>query len=315
MPEVVTLGESMMVLRSAAPGPLRYSDQFTRALGGAESNLAIGIVRQGNSCGWISRLGEDEVGQYICNTIRGEGVDVSHVAFDAAHPTGMYLKEQSVFGDPKVLYYRRGSAASQMKPSDLDEAYIRSARLLHVTGITPALSASCRETVFAAIEIARSAGVKVSFDPNMRFKLWSAAEAKPVLRDIAGKADIVLPGQAEGEMLLGVSDPAAIVKGLVSLGATLVAVKLGAEGALVATPAESHLIAPMSVNPVDTVGAGDAFAAVFLAGYLQGRSVPEMGRRACVAGAIVTRVFGDWEGIPTAAELDRLVQGEDGISR
>jgi 2-dehydro-3-deoxygluconokinase len=284
-------------------------------MGGAESNVAIGLVRLGRTAGWLSRLGEDEAGCFVLNTVRGEGVDTSRVTTDPGAPTGLYLKERSALGDPRVFYYRKGSAASRMTPLDLDEDYIRSARALHVTGITPALSKSSRDTVLAAMEIARSAGLVISFDPNIRYKLWSLDEARPVLMDMARRATIVLPGLSEGQALLGVEGPLDVARGFLKSGASVVATKLGAGGALVASPDEMHHVPSLEVAPVDTIGAGDAFDAAFLASYLEGLALLETCARACVAGALATLVFGDWEGMPSRQQIDSQLAGTMGISR
>jgi 2-dehydro-3-deoxygluconokinase len=310
MPDLVTLGETMIVLNAARTGPLRYAESFNRSLGGAESNVAAGLVRQGYSAGWVSRLGDDEWGRYIAATLRGEGVDLSHVSLDPDAPTGLYVKERPAAGDPRVTYYRRGSAASRLSPADLDEGYIASARILHVTGITPALSPSCREAVFAAVAIARRAGVTVSFDPNMRRKLWSAGEARAVFRELAAQADILLPGRDEAELMTGLSDPVLAARALMEL-APLVVTKLGPEGCLVGT----ERVDGFPLAPVDTVGAGDAFAAAFLAGRLDGLPPETSARRACAAGALVTQVVGDWEGMPTRAKLDAFISGKEAAAR
>lgn len=314
-PELVTIGESMIVLRGTRPGLLRHSETFSRSVGGAESNVAIGITRLGHSAGWISRLGDDEIGHYVLDTIRGEGVDVSRVRFDPQHNTGLYLKELSSVGDPRVVYYRQGSAASYLRPADLDEAYIRGARLLHITGIPPALSPSCREATFAAVEIARSAGVPISFDPNVRLKLWNAATARPVLLDLARHADIVLPGLSEGELLTGEPEPLAQARYLLAAGAKLVAIKTGPEGAVVAGSEGEDAVPGFVVSPVDTVGAGDAFAAAFLAGYLEGRPQLECARRGCAAGALATLDYGDWEGLPSTARLEQMLREGEAVPR
>ncbi len=338
MPEVVTMGEAMLILGATQMGKLRHNEVFRRAMGGAEANVAIGLSRLGHSAGWQSRLGDDEPGHYILSALKGEGVDTSRVFQDPSSFTALYLKERSAAGDPRVFYYRKGSAASRMAPSDLDPSYIRQARILHVTGITPALSGSCRDLVFAAVGSAKEAGVTVSFDPNMRYKLWDIAEARPVLLELARQADIALPGLGEGAMMLGLEDvrdanasgevkagelapgefgtiAAKIAEGFLSLGSRLVAVKLGAQGALVASPGGMVFAPAMRVDPVDTVGAGDAFAAAFLASYLDGYDLAEIGRRACIAGAMATRVFGDWEGMPFRDELDALSSGAAQLSR
>lgn len=171
MPEVVTLGETMVMMNPVTSGPLQYINQFTKQIGGAESNFAIGVVRLGHTAGWISKLGKDELGKYVLSFIRGEGVDTSRVKFTADAPTGLFFKERRKFGESKVYYYRKGSAASLMGPEDLDPEYISSAKYLHITGITPALSESCHLAVKEAIKIAKNHGVKVCFDPNIRLKL------------------------------------------------------------------------------------------------------------------------------------------------
>jgi 2-dehydro-3-deoxygluconokinase len=306
------------------PGQLRHNNIYQCAMGGAEANVSIGVSRLGRTAGWQSRLGDDEPGHYILNGLRGEGVDTSHVRMVPAGFTGLYLKERTAIGDPRVFYYRKGSAASTMTPEDLDPSYIANARMLHVTGITPALSDSCKETVFAAVRIAREAGVTVCFDPNMRYRLWTADQARPVMTALARSADIMLPGVDEARMMLGASAtelPVDMAARLLEMGPAIVALKLGADGAIVAwsakggAPGGSLLVPGTRVAPVDTIGAGDAFAAAVIASHLDGRSPEECCRRACVAGAVVTRVIGDWEGMPESAQLDALVKGQQGISR
>src|SRR5699024_1673197 len=128
--------------------------------------------------GWISRLGNDEFGLYIRNSIRGEGVDTSHVIFDSKKPTAVFFKEKQVNADSKIFYYRKDSAASMIRPSDIDELYVSKAKIFHLTGITPALSDTCYKTVFRAIELARKHGLTIVFDPNIRLKLWSKSKVK-----------------------------------------------------------------------------------------------------------------------------------------
>src|SRR5690606_19344140 len=179
----------------------------------------------------------------------------------------------------RVFYYRRGSAASRLTPSDLDESYLRSARVFLGTGITPALSPNCRETLQAAVRIAKDSGIAFAFDPNLRLKLWPAAEARRVLLDFARQADLLFPGAEEAEFLTGISDPALAGRRLLELGPRLVVVKLGKEGALVVTAdGDLHVPGFPIERVVDPVGAGDAFLAGFLAGYLEGKSLEESAR-------------------------------------
>lgn len=200
--DVVTFGESMVLFNPDSNGPIRYVQNFNKSIAGAESNVAIALARLGHEVGWFSRLGNDEFGRYIKAVIRGEGVEVSRAITDEEKSTGILFKERFIHSNPNVYYYRKDSAASNLKPEDIDIEYIKKAKILHITGITPALSKSCRDTVLKAIDIARENGVKVSFDPNIRLKLWDIDEATSVLLEIAQKADIIFPGIDEGEILL-----------------------------------------------------------------------------------------------------------------
>jgi 2-dehydro-3-deoxygluconokinase len=303
--DVVTLGESMVLLLAEQSGPMREATTFRRHIAGAESNLATGLSRLGHTAGWFSRVGDDEFGRAVVFRIRGEGVDTSRVIRDAEAPTGLVVRERREAGPIDQVYYRRGSAASRMTPADLDADYLKDARFLHLTGITPALSASCRETVFAAAEIARAAGVKVVFDPNYRSKLWSPSEARPVMRDLAARCDLLLPGRDEAELMTGESDPATAARQLSALGPSMVVVKLGAEGALGLAREGDIARAPGTPleRVVDPVGAGDAFAAGYLAGLLRGLDTNAALRLANRCGAFAMLSPGDMESLPRWEEV------------
>lgn len=189
--DVITFGESMVLFNPNNNGPLRYVHNFTKSIAGAESNAAIALARLGHNTGWFSRVGDDEFGRYIISTIRGEGVDVSRTITDKSRNTGLLFKERFSHINPNVYYYRNDSAASGLCTEDLDMEYIKSARILHITGITPALSKTAREAVFKAVETARKNGVTVSFDPNIRLKLWSLDEARETIMKIAAMSDIL----------------------------------------------------------------------------------------------------------------------------
>jgi 2-dehydro-3-deoxygluconokinase len=211
----------------------------------------------------------------------------------------MLVRERRELGPIEQVYYRRGSAASHLSPDDLDEQYVQSARFLHLTGITPALSDSCKQTVFAAAEIARAGGVKVVLDPNYRSKLWGQAEARAVIRDLAAHCDILLPGQEEAELLTGVSDPELAARQLAELGPSTVVVKLGAHGALLFSDDQPvHIRATPLERVIDPVGAGDAFAAGFLTGLLRDMSGPDAVHLANRCGALATMAPGDIESLP-----------------
>jgi len=302
--DVITFGETMVLFNSQISGPLRYVNNFNKSIGGAESNVAIALARLGHQVGWFSKLGNDEFGKYIKTTIRGEGVDVSRVKVDLKKSTGILFKERSINPNPNVYYYRKDSAASNLQPEDLDVSYIKSAKILHITGITPALSKQCRQTVFKAIEIAKENNMLVSFDPNIRFKLWTKEEAVPVLLEIAKKADIIFPGLDEGELILGLNKPEEIAKSFMEMGCSLVAVKLGKNGCYIANKQETQYVEGCPIEkPEDTVGAGDGFAAGFLSGMLRKLELRQCGEYANAVGAMAVMVKGDMEGYPDFEQL------------
>ncbi|MFC4559859.1 sugar kinase [Virgibacillus kekensis] len=308
--DVITLGESMVLFTpKASSGLMRYAGDFSTKIAGAESNVAIGLVRLGHQAGWISRLGNDEFGRRILSFIRGEGVDVSEVKFDDSASTGLFFKEKLTADEARVSYYRKDSAASKMTSADLDEAYISKAKYLHITGITPALSESCRETVLKAVKHAKSAGVKVIFDPNLRRKLWSETRAREVLLELAGMADIVLPGVDEAEFLFGESDHETLGQAFLDNGASAVIMKLGKEGAYVASEEFSGIVPGFPVEDVtDPVGAGDGFAAGCLSGLIDGLAIKEAVQRGNGVGAMVTMADGDVEGLPDLKRLTNFMQ-------
>ncbi len=316
MPEMVTLGETMVLFTPRATGPLRYVTQFDRTIGGAESNVAIGLARLGHSTGWVSRLGNDEFGRYVLSFIRGEGVDTSRVITDATAPTAVYFKERREEGENRVFYYRKGSAASRMQPEDLDAEYIQNARILHVTGITPALGENCKETLIHAMAIARAAGVAVSLDPNIRLKLWNATAARETLLELIPEVDILLPGREEAELLLGPGTPEEHAHQFLALGVKQVVLKLGPEGSLVASAQGMERVPGFRVKRVvDPIGAGDGFAAGYLAGWLRGWSPVECARIANACGALATQVTGDIEGLPSMDEVRLYMEGTQAVTR
>ncbi|GGE44367.1 2-dehydro-3-deoxygluconokinase [Pullulanibacillus camelliae] len=306
--DVITLGETMVLLTPETIGPMRYASTFTAKVAGAETNVAIGLARLGHQVGWLSRLGKDEFGKKILAFIRGEGVDISRVTFDPQASTGLYFKELITEEEIAVHYYRKDSAASHLSPNDLDEAYIASATYLHLTGITPALSDSCRDTVFAAIDWAKRSGVTVVFDPNLRRKLWSDQKAKETLLAISAQADILLPGLDEAHFLFGELETEQLVERFQEQGAKRVILKLGAKGAYYKTEDESGYVEGFPVRKVlDPVGAGDGFAAGLLSGLLDQLPFKEAVKRAAAVGALVTMVPGDVEGLPDRERMEAFI--------
>lgn len=315
MSEIITIGETMTAFTPTQDVPLRYADRFSKHCVGAESNTAIALCRLGYGVKWVSRLGGDEFGRYILQQLRGEGVDTEQVVFDPQAPTGIMFKEVRATGETRVQYYREGSAFSSFSAEDVPEQEIKNSRVLHLTGIFPALSESCRAAAFRAAEIAKENGVLFSFDPNIRFKLWSIEEARPVLIRLLRLCDIALLGQAEAKQILGTQTEEESVGALLKMGISRIGLKLGARGAVAADADRFFRIPPYPAAVVDTVGAGDAFNAGFLCGILEDKPLKECGFLGNVMGSFAVGGKGDTETLPTRTELERSLRSEEEITR
>jgi 2-dehydro-3-deoxygluconokinase len=303
--DVATFGEMMLLLVADRPGPLEDVPSFHKRTAGAETNFAIGMARLGLRVSWASRLGTDSMGRYLLGEMRREGVDCSHVVCDPTQRTGFQFKGRVTEGDPPVEYHRKGSAASQMTPADIDAEWLTSARHLHATGVFPAISATALATARKTLELMRAAGRTISFDPNLRPTLWATPEdMRREINALAFQADWVLPGLEEGRFLTGEQTPEAIARFYRERGAKLVAVKLGPEGAYYDSESGSGYVPGFPVQEVvDTVGAGDGFAVGVVSALLEGRSVVDAVRRGAWIGARAVQVLGDTEGLPTRAQL------------
>ncbi len=301
--DVVTLGETMVLLWPTGNATLEDAATYQRSLGGAESNLAIALARLGLRPRWISRLGDDPFGRYTRATLEREGVVVD-APVDRGAPTAVFFKERIAHGPRRVYYYRRGSAASRMDPTDLTPAQFAGARLLHVTGITPALSDGCASTVDRAITLARAAGARVCVDPNVRPQLWpDAGVGIGALHALMARADFVLLGDEDAAYLFPGLSETAVLGAVRALGPRAVVLKLGARGARAVVDGEAVSVAPYPVAVIDSVGAGDGFNAGFIAGLLRGDPLPRcLALGACI-GAAAVATTGDWEGYPTSRAL------------
>ena len=311
--EVVTAGETMVLGTPARSERLRHAASLELKIGGAESNLAIALSRLGIPAGWISFLGEDEPGQCVLDRVRAEGVDTSRVRRLKGHPTGLYLRER-IGTASRVYYYRWGSAASTMGPQAFDSEYLQGVRFLHLTGITPALSGECRAfTQWAAIE-AREAGLQVSFDVNYRSKLWSPEEAKAFAEEMLPHVDLLFVGDEEARAIWG-KDDEELLEELARKGPSEVVLKRGVEGSV--TLIKGHVLEQLGfeVTEVDPVGAGDAFAAGYLAGHLWKRVPEERLRIAGAMGAMSVATLGDYEGLPNEQELWDFMEGREALGR
>src|SRR5688500_175426 len=298
---VVTAGETMMLVAPSGPGRLRHAGAVQPSIGGAESNVAIGLSRLGVPASWVSALGEDELGELVLHRVRAEGVDTSAVRRVADRPTGLYLREE-VAGALRVYYYRRGSAASTLAPGAFDPAVLDGAAFLHLTGITGALSPESAAFLTWAARTAREAGVRVSYDVNYRSRLWEPAAARAASEAMLPHVDVLLVGDEEARALWGWDEDACLER-FPDRGPAEVVVKLGARGC-VATVDGERLTAPgFPARQVDPIGAGDAFAAGYLAATLWGREPFDRLRTANAMGAFCVQNLGDYEGLPSRREL------------
>ncbi|WP_428965311.1 sugar kinase [Micromonospora fluostatini] len=304
-PEVVTVGETMVVLSPDPVGPLERADRVALGVGGAESNVAMGLATLGHRAAWLSRVGDDPFGRLVVGRVAAAGVDVDLVAVDPGAPTGLYAKDPGPAGTA-VHYYRAGSAASRLGPAVLDDPRLAGARLVHLTGITPALSASCRALVERALTARAVPGALVSFDVNHRARLWPARHAADLLRRLADAADLVLVGLDEAQTLWQTPDAEAVRKLLP--GPRMVVVKDGGVGATALPRTGPATVVPALRVPVlEPVGAGDAFAAGYLSGVLRGWEPRAALRLGHLCAARTLTVAGDTAPPPERALCDDLV--------
>lgn len=322
--DVVTLGESMVTFLPSRPGRLADVPSFDRGIGGAESNVACGLAAAGHSVKWVSRVGADGFGDHLVETIAAYGVDTSAVRRDAVRPTGIYFRTA---GDRatdahEVAYYRTGSAASAMATDTVDPDALRSGRVLHLSGITAALSDDCLG-LLRELTARRPGRPLVSFDVNHRPGLWRDTEGPSVLLDLARGADVVFVGDDEARDAWGLHGAAAVREALPE--PDLLVVKQGARGATVfarnsggvgddATGTDTDTVTHVPALRVDVVahvGAGDAFAAGFLSATLRGLPVRDRIRHGHLMAAAVLTVPGDLGAPPAREHADRLVALDD----
>lgn len=325
---VLTLGETMGLITGGRIGSLAHVSEAHVGIGGSETNVAVSLSRLGVAATWIGRVGDDSLGRRVVREVRGEGVDV-RATVDSDAATGLMLKEITGSGTARVYYYRAGSAGSRLAPKDVPPGAVESARLVHLTGITPLLSDSARQTCLSVVRRARAAGVRVSVDVNYRSTLASG-EAAEMLAELTEEADLVFGSPEEISRLVGggiaersEAVPAAATDEIRSLAHALdpagkreIVVKRGADGAVAFRGGRLVEAAGHQVDVVDTVGAGDAFVAGYLSGDVQGWDVREKLARANACGAVMCTMPGDWEAAPTPAELSVfLASGGDPVRR
>jgi 2-dehydro-3-deoxygluconokinase len=300
---IVAMGEPMIefnAVRSDAP------DTYVRGFGGDTSNMAIAAARLGARSAYVSRVGDDAFGRALLRLWADEGVDTRGVATDATAPTGVYFVTHGPAGH-EFSYLRTGSAASRMEAATLPLEVIRGARLLHVSGISQAISATACDAVFAAIEAAKGAGARILFDPNLRLKLWSLPRARAVIVATTAQCDWFLPSLDDVRTLSGHGDPRAILEWCHRLGAPVVVLKCGRDGVIVSDGRRTESLAGHAVQTVDATGAGDCFDGAFAARTVAGDDLFSAARYANAAAALATTGFGAVAPLPRDADVRALL--------
>jgi 2-dehydro-3-deoxygluconokinase len=308
--DIVCLGEPLVEFVRAEHAEI--GPYYRPGFGGDTSNAAIAAARQGARVGYLTAVGEDTFGDTLMALWAEEGVDASEVRRRPDAATGIYFVDPHPSGR-RFSYFRKGSAASLYGPDDLPKAYIAGANALHLSAITQAISPTMREASFAAIGMARAAGTLVSFDTNLRLALWSLDEARVAIAAAMALAEIVFPSEDEATILWGLADADAVLDHVLAFGAGIVALKRGDRGAVIATPERREEIPAAPSKPVDSTGAGDAFAGGFLARYIETGDPFEAGRYAARVAAGTVSGFGAVAPIPRRADL--LPDGATAVSK
>ncbi|NED98395.1 sugar kinase [Phytoactinopolyspora alkaliphila] len=302
--DVLTFGESLITVR--ADGPLSTHQSATISMAGAESNVAIGLSRLGHSVRWLGLVGDDEPGALVLRTLRAEAMDVSGARVDRRGTTGLLVSEPRTSEITRVTYYRAGSAASHLEPADVVPALASPPKVLHVTGITCALGSGPRAAVSEAVSTASARGVTVSLDVNYRSRLWTREQAAEALTELVPHIDVLIASDDELELVAGGDSETAQVSALLDRGVSELVVTRGAAGATVFTRDEKISSPARPVRVVDVIGAGDAFVSGYLSARLDGLDVPHRLARAIATASFVVACAGDWEGLPTRADLSSL---------
>jgi len=307
-PELVAFGEAMIAFVAGPAGPLHEASQFSPHVAGAESNVAVGVARLGHRVSFAGRVGDDPFGSMIVRRLLAERVAIEHLVRDSDAPTGLLFRNLREFPPPEVAYRRKGSAGSRLGPDDVRGALegLPPGTVVHVSGVTPALSESCRAAVLVLAEAARVRELQLFVDVNYRARLWSTDVAAPVLRNLVASASIVTASRAEAALLTGEDNPTDAAAALMGLGPRIAVIRDDALGAVAS--ASSHgapIVVPSQAarRAVDAVGAGDAFNAGLVASLLDNQTLPDAIANAHLCGAAAVGVIGDIEGLPTRQEL------------
>ncbi|NLJ41646.1 MAG: sugar kinase [Clostridiales bacterium] len=311
---ILLIGEPMGLFIAQQEGDFEDVESFLLRTCGAEFNVAIGVTRLGHKAGYFTKLGDDPFGKKIVNMMKAENISTELIQFSEDRSTGFMFKGKVEEGNPHIFYFRKNSAASTLSPEDMKALDVTNYDTIHMTGITPALSDSCREATEEILIKARKNDMFFTFDPNLRTQLWQDKKSMvDYINSIAVKCDIFMPGIEEATILTDSDSPELIAEKYLEKGTKAIIIKLGAKGAYYATPSEAEYVEGFHVETVvDTVGAGDGFAAGVLTALKEGLPLKEAVRRGNGVGAIQVMSVGDNDGLPTRNELDDFMTGKKG---
>lgn len=310
MAELVTLGEAMQLLVAEPGVALRHALHYRAGVAGAETNVAIGVARQGGSVRWLSRLGDDPAGEFVLARLRAENVDVAAVELDGDRPTGLLVRDSHPRRPVAVQYFRTGSAASALSADYVRRNWTGTEKLVHVSGITPMLSPSAHEATSTLFELARESGAMISFDPNVRRKLGSDEQWQAIVGPLLERADVVFAGSDELAMITGTNESGRLLDG----GGTAVLIKHPDRSVELSTPDGNWRRQSLVSTVVDSVGAGDALVAGYLAAWLRQCSPADSLLAALATAALVVESVTDSDGLPDRSELEIALRSAAGSS-
>jgi 2-dehydro-3-deoxygluconokinase len=307
IPDVISIGEPMVEFCATNLGRLSQVELYKRGWGGDSSNFAVSVARQGSKVAHICRLGDDEFGRSFLELWEKEGMDSSRVKVEPNAFTAVYFISLMENGGHDFTYYRKNSAASRYGVNDLDEDYIKKAKVVHTSGISMAVSETLREAAFKAMDFCKEANGIVSFDLNLRPKLWSLNSARSVCDLAFKKSNIVFASKEDIKLLFGITEPSKAGKYLIKQGVETVIIKLGSDGCYVRTKEESFTSTGYKINVIDTTGAGDAFDGAWIVGQLKGWDNRKKACYANAVGALTSTGLGAVDPIPTRKEALKLI--------
>lgn len=310
MKKIMLVGEPMLLFMANECGSLEKIKEFSTSIAGAELNVAIGLSRLGYSCEYMTKLGNDAFGKRIKEYIKREKIGVKYIAFDEDNNTGIQIKSKVLNGDPETEYFRKNSAASKITKDEIDKIDFSEISFLHITGIPLGISKTFREAIYYLIEKAKENNIYISFDPNLRLKMWkSFDELREVMNDVSKKVDLILPGISECKILLGTDDLEEIKEKYMEMGIKRLILKQGEIGSHYIENGKHKFVKGFKVEKVvDTVGAGDGFAVGVISSILDDLSEEQTLERANAIGAIQVLHRSDNEGLPTIDILNEFIE-------